>query len=71
MDVDDRSGIPPADLAALRRSLDPLHTLEDLLEWARHLTPPVISPIVETQDEYTHDVLVPCTDGRWLDFDTT
>jgi hypothetical protein len=58
-------------LEALGDAVRPLRSLGDLLDWARHLTPPVPSPLVLTQDEYTHDVLVPYPGGYWLDFDTT
>jgi len=71
MEVHDFSHMPSLELELLGHALDPLHTLGDLLEWAHHLSPPVPSPIVVTQDEYTHDVLVPYPGGYWLDFDTT
>jgi hypothetical protein len=63
--------IPQDELQQLRQVFEPLGTLGDLLEWGRGLTPPVVSPVVVTQDEYTHDVLIPYGAGRWLDFDTT
>ena len=63
--------IPDVDRAELRRVLEPLRALEDLLDWSRQLAPPVPAPEVVTQDEYTHDVLIPYAGGRWLDFDTT
>ena len=61
----------PATLAALRSELDAAHNLGDVLTWARSLTPPVPSPVVVTQDEYTHDVLVPWRDGLVLAFDVS
>ncbi len=71
MEVQDLSQLTDRDRAVLQSSLAPLRNLGDLLEWARQLVPPVPSPVVVTQDEYTHDVLVPYAGGRWLDFDTT
>ena len=71
MEVQDLSNLPPADLQALRIAMGSLRTLGDLLYWVHDLKPPVSSPIVVTQDEFTHDVLVPYPGGRWLDFDTT
>lgn len=65
------AAIPALELDEIRRILEPLHTLGDLLDWSRQLEPPVPSPDVVTQDEYTHDVLIPYAGGRWLDFDTT
>lgn len=71
MDVIDLAHTDSAELVRLRQSIEGLRTLGDLLDWARRLSPPVPSPIVVTQDEYAHDVLVPYAGGRWLDFDTT
>ena len=71
MDLIDLATLSPAELTDLRHQVQPLRTLGDLLDWARQLTPPAPAPIVVTQDEYTHDVLVPYAGGRWLDFDTT
>lgn len=67
----DRAGIAPAVLGALRDALAPSRNLGDVLTWARTLEPPVTAPAVVTQDEYTHDVLVPWRDGLTLAFDVT
>jgi hypothetical protein len=45
-------------------------TLELALDWARALSPPRGVESVLTQDEYTHDVVIP-TGTRWLVYDTT
>ena len=71
MEIVGTPGIPTSELETIRLKVDPLRTLADLLDWARRLDPPTLAPAVVTQDEYTHDVLVPYTGGRWLDFDTT
>ncbi len=65
------AAIPAHERDELRRALEPIRTLGDLLDWSRQLEPPVPAPEVVTQDEYTHDVLIPYAGGRWLDFDTT
>ena len=70
-DVFDRAGIAPALLGALRDALAPMRNLGDVLTWARTLDPPVTTPAVVTQDEYTHDVLVPWRDGLTLAIDVT
>ncbi len=70
-DVFDRAAAAPAMLAALRGALAPMRNLGDVLTWARTLDPPVKAPAVVTQDEYTHDVLVPWRDGLTLAFDVT
>jgi hypothetical protein len=71
MQLTDLARLNPAERAALEDSLEPLRTLGDLLDWARRQEPPLPAPTVVTQDEYTHDVLLPYGAGRWLDFDTT
>jgi hypothetical protein len=45
-------------------------TLEQALDWARTLNPPRRVESVLTQDEYTHDVLIPYG-SRYLVYDTT
>jgi hypothetical protein len=52
-----------------RPGLPDLRTLGDVLDWAR--AQGLGRPEVVTQDEYTHDVVLPWRDGRWLVFDTT
>lgn len=71
MDLFDLASLRAAELTDIRQQVETLQTLADLLDWSRQLTPSLPSPVVVTQDEYTHDVLVPYADGRWLDFDTT
>jgi hypothetical protein len=69
--VIDLARVAPATLATLRSDLDAAQNLADVLVWARTLTPPVPTPVVVTQDEYTHDVLIPWRDGLLLAFDVT
>ena len=79
--VADRAGgllIPLVDYArltasergALEQAIAGQTTLEQALDWARTLAPPSGVESVLTQDEYTHDVLIPCG-SRWLVYDTT
>ena len=55
---------------ALAGALADQTTLERALDWARTLTPPRGVEAVLTQDEYTHDVVIP-TGTRLLVYDTT
>lgn len=71
MPIIDLAGLPNDERARLQCEVAGLRTLGDVLDWARSLEPPVASPEVVTQDEYTHDVLVAIAGGRYLDFDTT
>jgi len=53
------------------QSLAELRTLADVLAWARTHAPPL--PVLEivTQDEYTHDVVLPFDGSHFLAFDAT
>ena len=72
------SGIPLIDYAALdtatremlARAIAEQTTLERALDWGRNQRPPLAVETILTQDEYTHDVLVPY-EGRYLVYDTT
>jgi hypothetical protein len=46
------------------------HTLARLMRWASAQTPPVRVAEIVTQDEYTHDVVMPFGQA-FLSFDTT
>jgi hypothetical protein len=59
------------DLARFRLALRDLHTLGPVLDWLRAQDPPRAVGDVVTQDEYTHDVIVPWSDRLVLVFDTT
>ena len=67
----DLSGLPTERRAALERELAPLTLLQDVVRWGFAHTPPRDVAEVVVQDEYTHDVVVPWEDGRYLVFDTT
>ena len=47
------------------------HTLADVLAWAREQTPPRSVAEIVTQDEYTHDVVLPFDGSHFLAFDAT
>ena len=47
------------------------HTLADVLAWAREQTPPRSVADIVTQDEYTHDVVLPFDGSHFLAFDAT
>lgn len=48
-----------------------LHTLAEVLSWARRRKPPLQVIEIVTQDEYTHDVVMPFDGGHFLVFDAT
>ena len=58
-------------LAAIEQELGERRTLAQVLEWARTSSPPRQVAAIVTQDEYTHDVVVPLDRELFLVFDTT
>ena len=63
--------IEERDLGRFRIALRSLRTLGTVLEWLRAQEPPRAVGELVTQDEYTHDVIVPWGDRLTLVFDTT
>jgi hypothetical protein len=45
--------------------------LAEAVAWGCAHTPPLVVADVIVQDEYTHDVLLPYRDGRFIVYDTT
>ncbi|HKN68120.1 MAG TPA: hypothetical protein VJW73_17670 [Gemmatimonadaceae bacterium] len=64
-------GVPSEILSQLTSELAPLFTLADVLGWARRATPPRHVAEIVTQDEYTHDIVVPWDGSHHLVFDAT
>jgi hypothetical protein len=58
-------------LAAIEQELGERRTLAHVLEWARTSSPPRQVATIVTQDEYTHDVVLPLDREIFLVFDTT
>jgi hypothetical protein len=70
-EVSDYAGLAAEDLAAVRRLAVEQRTLGDVLDWCRAQGLLSRWPEVVTQDEYTHDVIVPYRDALHLVYDTT
>ena len=66
----DYSDLDAASRAALERAIAEQTTLERALDWGRNHQPPLAVETILTQDEYSHDVLIPYA-GRYLVYDTT
>ena len=61
----------PAVVERAAAQLAHLPTLDDVLAWARTHAPPLRVAEIVTQDEYTHDVVLPFDGGHFLAFDAT
>lgn len=65
-------GSVPATLVARAQAALAHHvTLADVLRWAREQVPPRAVAEIITQDEYTHDVVLPFEGEYFLAFDAT
>jgi hypothetical protein len=63
--------VPAPLLAAVSDAFAARHTLADVLAWARDQQPPRAVAEIVTQDEYTHDVVLPFDGSHFLVFDAT
>ncbi|HEX6738366.1 MAG TPA: hypothetical protein VF310_08850 [Vicinamibacteria bacterium] len=67
----DFAGLSAEEREALARIVAAHQGLDDVFAWGRRQSPPVHPADVIKQDEFTHDVLVPLPEGRWLVYGTT
>lgn len=63
--------VPDAIVARASAALRERLTLADVLQWAREQVPARQVVEIITQDEYTHDVVLPFDGGHFLAFDAT
>ena len=66
----DHAALAPAERDALAAAIADQTSLERALDWGRGQVPPLAVETILTQDEYTHDVVVPWG-RRYLVYDTT
>jgi hypothetical protein len=71
MRIANRANLSPAAHAALGRELPEHHTLLEAVEWSSRQQPPLPVAEVVTQDEFTHDVIIPWRDGLVLVYGVT
>ena len=63
--------VAPELVAAVANEVGRLLTLADVLAWARDVVPARQVEEIVTQDEYTHDILLPYDGAHFLAFDAT
>ena len=66
-----RARLPAPAFGDLQAAVAGHATLERVLEWGRTHTPPRRVEEIITQDEFTHDVLVPLDNSQYLAYDVT
>jgi hypothetical protein len=67
----DHVGLSQAELTGLRAVVSEHRGLDQVFAWGRKQHPPVHPADVVKQDEFTHDVLVPFSESRWIVYGTT
>jgi len=67
----DRARLPDATFRELQLAVQGHASLERILEWARTQAPVRRVEEIVTQDEFTHDVLVPLDPPLYLAYDVT
>jgi hypothetical protein len=65
------AGLQPHEAEELASAVSQHRGLDDIFAWGRQQSPPVHPADVVKQDEFTHDVLVPLPNQRWLVYGTT
>lgn len=71
MTLEVRGDIPRDVLEQIEAFTASQRTLEDVIAWSLALRPPLLIQEIVTQDEYTHDVVLPYRGGVYLVYDTT
>ena len=67
----DYTDLAPVERSDLTTAIQSLRTLADVLAWAPTRHPPRSVVEIVTQDEYTHDVVLPFGGDHFLAFDAT
>ena len=65
------SSIPADELARIREQVAAHEGLDQIFSWGRQQSPAIDPADVVKQDEFTHDVLVPFPNDRWVAYGTT
>ena len=69
--LEDRAGLPQGLRREIADATRDHATLHQVLQWGRRCQPPRTVSNVVVQDEYTHDVVVPWSDGLFVVYDST
>ena len=60
-----------SELETVRQIVGAHHGLKTVLDWCLSQEPPITETDVVTQDEFTHDLIVPLPSGLYLVYDST
>ncbi|MEW4569747.1 hypothetical protein AB1L88_17935 [Tautonia sp. JC769] len=68
--IENRAGLTDPEFAPLAAELAGQSTITRALGWFSSQTPPLAPDGMVTQDEFSFDLLVPCSRGLYLAYDT-
>jgi hypothetical protein len=69
--VESRAELPAVEFAALAEVVSAHRSMKHVLDWALGRRPPLSLADMVTQDEFSHDFLVPYPGELWLAYDST
>jgi hypothetical protein len=69
--VENRAGDVAASLSRIAAELALQRSIKHAVDWLAAHDPPIAPTGIVTQDEFSHDILVPYVGGLWLVYDTT
>ncbi len=69
--IENRAHLAPEAFEPIASALARQTSIKQALDWLRKLEPPRAPIDLVTQDEYSHDILVPFADGLFLAYDCT
>jgi hypothetical protein len=69
--VENRTGLAADDLSRITGALAQQLSIKHAVDWLTAHDPPIVPTGMVTQDEFSHDILVPYAGGLWLVYDTT
>jgi hypothetical protein len=69
--IENRAGLTPDEFAPLTTAVAGHRSIKHAIDWLAGHSPPLAPADMLTQDEFSHDVLVPYAGGLWLVYDVT
>ena len=69
--IENRAQLPEAEFARLAEAVAGHRSMKHAPDWLLGHAPPLELTDMVTQDEFSHDILVPFPPGRWLVYDST
>ena len=69
--IENRGNLAPEDFDRIAEGVANHRSIKHAIDWMGRQNPPLSPSGMVTQDEFSHDILVACSAGLWLVYDTT